>query len=179
MLAGPVQPGQEEYFRREIEPHVDGHKVAYVGEVGGVRRKELFARARAFLMPISWPEPFGMVMVEALACGTPVIAFPEGAASEIVIDGENGFHVGNVRAMAQASRSLQTIDPARCRASVVSRYAATIVAEGYEEVYDRAIHSAAGGLPRFAARGQPALQADVMDRGPRRGARSSILQRAG
>jgi glycosyltransferase involved in cell wall biosynthesis len=178
VLAGPVQPGQEEYFRREIEPHVDGRKVAFVGEVGGVRRKELFARARAFLMPISWPEPFGMVMVEALACGTPVIAFPAGAAGEIVIDGENGFHVADVQSMAQATRSLETIDPTRCRESVASRYDATIVAEGYEAVYARAIRLAAGGAPRFAQRGQPAVRAEAVDRAPRRAARTSILQSA-
>jgi len=76
VLAGPVQPGQEAYFHSEIEPHIDGSNVIFTGEVGGVRREELFSRAKAFLMPISWPEPFGMVMVEALACGTPVIAFP-------------------------------------------------------------------------------------------------------
>jgi len=179
VLAGPVQPGQEEYFRREIEPHVDGRRVAYVGEVGGERRKELFACAKAFLMPISWPEPFGMVMVEALACGTPVIAFPEGAAGEIVIDGENGFHVADARGMAQATRSLEAIDPARCRASVASRYDATIVTEAYEEVYDRAIRSAAGAVPRFAQHGQPASRANVVDRPPRRAGGASILQPAG
>lgn len=179
VLAGPVQPGQEEYFHREIEPHVDGRDVDFVGEVGGARRKELFARAKAFLMPISWPEPFGMVMVEALACGTPVIAFPEGAAGEIVIDGENGFHVADAHAMAQATRSLGQIDAARCRESVASRYDATIVAARYEDVYERAIRSAAGGTPRFAARGQPGSQADPAERPARRGARAPILRFAG
>ena len=149
VLAGPVQPGQEEYFRGEIEPHVDGAKVLFVGEVGGARRKQLFARAKAFLMPISWPEPFGMVMVEALACGTPVIAFPEGAASEIVIDGENGFHAADEHAMAEATRGLDTIDPARCRESVSSRYEARLVAEGYEAVYERAILAASSAVPRL------------------------------
>jgi glycosyltransferase involved in cell wall biosynthesis len=176
VLAGPIQPGQEEYFRHEIEPHVDGHNVVFTGEVGGVRRKELFARAKAFLMPISWPEPFGMVMVEALACGTPVIAFPEGAASEIVVDGENGFHVADVQAMAEATRSLEKIDAACCRRSVASRYDAAIVAEGYEDVYYRAIRSAVGPVSRFARHGPPASLAETIERTPRRTARSSILQ---
>jgi len=83
VLAGPVQPGQERYFGEQIEPHLDGQRVRFAGEVGGARRKQLFAHARALLMPIRWPEPFGLVMVEALTCGTPVIAFPEGAAAEI------------------------------------------------------------------------------------------------
>ena len=119
VLAGPVQPGQEEYFRSEIEPHVDANRVLFVGEVGGARRKDLFARAKAFLMPIRWPEPFGMVMVEALACGTPVIAFPEGAAREIVIDGHNGLHAADEQTMAEATRSIDMSDPARCRESVL------------------------------------------------------------
>jgi glycosyltransferase involved in cell wall biosynthesis len=142
VLAGPVQPGQREYFASEVQPHIDGKQIVYVGEVGGRRREELFAGARAFLMPIRWPEPFGMVMVEALACGTPVIAFPEGAASEIVIDGENGFHVTDESEMAAAVRRLQQIDPVRCRESVAERYDVSVVAEGYEAVYDRAIREA-------------------------------------
>jgi glycosyltransferase involved in cell wall biosynthesis len=177
VLAGPVQPGQEAYFRSEIEPYVDGHNVVFAGEVGGVRRKELFARAKAFLMPISWPEPFGMVMVEALACGTPVIAFPEGAAGEIVIDGVNGFHVADVQAMAEATRSLEKIDAACCRRSVASRYDAAIVADGYENVYYRTIRSAAGAVPRFARHGQPASR-ETIERTPQRAARASILQPA-
>jgi glycosyltransferase involved in cell wall biosynthesis len=140
VLAGPVQPGQESYFRSEIEPHLGGDLVRYVGEVGGTRRKELFAHAKAFLMPIRWAEPFGMVMVEALACGTPVLAFPEGAASEIVIDGENGFLVADEQAMTDAIGSLDAIDPIRCRESVISRYVSAIVADGYEAVYRSAAH---------------------------------------
>ncbi|MGA2453184.1 MAG: glycosyltransferase family 4 protein [Solirubrobacteraceae bacterium] len=178
VLAGPVQPGQETYFHSEIEAHVDGRNVVFAGEVGGVRRKDLFARAKAFLMPISWPEPFGMVMVEALACGTPVIAFPEGAAGEIVLDGENGFHVADVQAMAEATRSLEKIDAARCRRSVASRYDAAIVAAGYEDVYYRAIRPEAGAVPRFTRNGQPASRAEAIDPTPHRAARASILQPA-
>ena len=151
VLAGPVQPGQEEYFGREVEPHIDGREVAFVGEVSGVRHKQLFTHAKAFLMPIRWPEPFGMVMIEALACGTPVIAFSEGAAREIVIDGENGFLVASERAMADAVGMVDTIDPLRCRESVASRYDAPIVAAGYEAVYRdimRATRSRTGPFAR-------------------------------
>jgi len=178
VLAGPVQPGQEQYFRSEIEPHLDGSRVSFAGEVGGTRRKELFARAKAFLMPISWPEPFGMVMVEAMACGTPVIAFPEGAAGEIVIDGENGFHAADVAAMAEATRSLGQIDPARCRRSVAGRYDAAIVAASYEDVYHRAIRAATGAVPRFARNGPPSSRETIAP-APRRAARASMLLPAG
>jgi glycosyltransferase involved in cell wall biosynthesis len=142
VLAGPVQPGQEQYFRELIEPHVDGQAVRYVGEVGGRIKQELFANALALLMPVRWREPFGMVMVEALACGTPVIAFPQGAAGEIVIDGENGFLVANETMMADAVTQLGSIDPARCRASVAERYDVSITAAGYERAYRAAIDAA-------------------------------------
>ena len=100
----------------------------------------MFADAAALLMPISWREPFGMVMVEALACGTPVIAFAEGAAGEIVIDGVNGMLVADEAEMAGAVDRLDSIDAAICRASVADRYDISITVSGYEAVYDRAIH---------------------------------------
>ena len=138
VLAGPVQPGQERYFSQRVEPHLDGRTVTYVGEVAGAAKHQLYANAAALLMPVRWREPFGMVMVEALACGTPVIAFPEGAAAEIVLDGENGMLVADEAEMARAIDQLGAIDPARCRASVAQRYDIAITATGYERVYRRA-----------------------------------------
>ncbi len=139
VLAGPVQTGQEEYFRGSVEPHLDGRRVRYVGELGGTAIQELFANAAALLMPVCWREPFGMVMVEALACGTPVIAFPQGAATEIVISGENGMLVADEAEMAAAVERLGSIDPERCRASVAERYDVSVTVAGYERVYRRAI----------------------------------------
>jgi glycosyltransferase involved in cell wall biosynthesis len=134
VLAGPVQPGQEEFFALEVEPHVDGDSVRYIGEVGDEKR-ELYAGASALLMPIRWPEPFGLVMTEAMACGTPVVAFPEGSAPEIVIDGETGFVVEDEREMARAVARLGEIDPARCRESARERFDVAAVAEAYEHAY--------------------------------------------
>ena len=136
VLAGPVQPGQEEYFASEVEPHIDGDRVRYVGEVGS-EKLDLYAGARAFLMPIRWAEPFGLVMTEAMACGTPVIAFPEGSAPEIVLDGETGFVVGDESEMAAAVGRLGEIDPHRCRESARERYDVEAVASAYEEAYAR------------------------------------------
>jgi glycosyltransferase involved in cell wall biosynthesis len=141
VLAGPVQRGQADYFRNELEPRIDEDSVSFVGEVGGARRKDLFARARALLMPIRWAEPFGMVMIEALACGTPVLAFPEGAASEIVIDGENGFLVADEWEMSAAIERLDAIDPLNCRASVAGRYDVGTVADRYESVYQKVLRA--------------------------------------
>ncbi len=138
VLAGPVQTGQEQFFREQVEPHVDGRRVRYVGEVAGAAKQNLYANAQALLVPIHWREPFGMVMIEALATGTPVIAFPEGAAAEIVIDGENGLLVSDEQEMARAIDevgAMGAIDPARCRASVAERYDIAVTAIGYERVY--------------------------------------------
>ena len=138
VLAGPVPPGEEEFFAREVEPHIDGDMVRYAGEVGDEVKRELYTGARALLMPIRWAEPFGMVMVEAMACGTPVLAFREGSAPEVVIDGETGFVLDDEDAMARAVERLGEIDPERCRESVRERVGVAAVVEGYEQVYDRA-----------------------------------------
>jgi glycosyltransferase involved in cell wall biosynthesis len=95
-------------------------------------------------MPIRWPEPFGLVMVEALACGTPVIAFPEGSAPEVVEDGRTGFVVEDEHAMAEAVGRLGEIDPAECRASCERRFGVPAVVGAYEEVYRAAMTDRAG-----------------------------------
>jgi glycosyltransferase involved in cell wall biosynthesis len=135
VLAGPVQPGREDFFEREVKPHVDGDRVRYIGEVGD-GKGDLYAGARALLMPIRWPEPFGLVMTEAMACGTPVIAFAEGSAPELVLDGETGFVVEDEHAMAAAVARLGEIDPARCRSSAEERFDVAPVAEAYERAYE-------------------------------------------
>jgi glycosyltransferase involved in cell wall biosynthesis len=139
VIAGPVQTGQEEYFKAEVEPHIDGEQILYHGEADAAGKRALYQRAMAVLMPIRWPEPFGLVMVEAMACGTPVIAFPEGAAQEIVLDGVNGFLVDDEEAMAEAARRVGDIEPGRCRASIEERYDVPRVVEGYVDAYRRAM----------------------------------------
>ncbi len=134
LLAGPVQPGQEEFFASEVRPHLDGDRVRYLGELGD-EKKQLYAGAAALLMPIRWPEPFGLVMTEAMACGTPVIAFPEGSSPEIVIDGETGYLVDDEAQMAAAISRLDEIDPKRCRDSAARRFDVQQVAAAHENVY--------------------------------------------
>ncbi len=139
VLAGPVQPGKEGFFASEVAPRLDGEAVRYVGEVGGAAKAALFAGARAMLMPIRWPEPFGMVMVEALACGTPVIAYPEGAAGEIVVHGETGLLVADQEQMASAIGRIHEIDSRRCRDVVAARFNVDLVAGAYERAYFEAV----------------------------------------
>jgi glycosyltransferase involved in cell wall biosynthesis len=136
VLAGPVQRGQEGYFAEHVEPHVDGRAVRYVGEADSAGKRDLYTRARGMLMPIRWPEPFGLVMVEAMACGTPVIAFREGSAPELVADGRSGYIVEDEQAMADAIGRLGDIDPAECRALTDERFGVETVVERYEAVYD-------------------------------------------
>jgi glycosyltransferase involved in cell wall biosynthesis len=134
VLAGVVQPRQERFFATEIQPHIDGERIQYVGEVGGASKQYLFANAFAFLMPIRWAEPFGMVMVESLAAGTPVLAFPEGAAPEIVEHGETGFLVNDEHEMAAMVDNAGAIDPGRCRRGA-ERFSPDRVAARYEAAY--------------------------------------------
>ncbi len=135
VLAGVIQPGRQSFFDREVAPHVDGDQIRFVGEVGGAEKRALFAHARGLLMPIRWEEPFGMVMVEAMACGTPVIAFPEGAARELVVEGRTGFLVEDEQAMARAIGRLPTIVARDCRSWVAAHCDVNVVAAAYERSY--------------------------------------------
>ncbi|MHB1467642.1 MAG: glycosyltransferase family 4 protein [Solirubrobacteraceae bacterium] len=135
VMAGVIQPGQKAFFEAEVAPHIDGDRVRFVGEVGGAIKRSLFAGARALLMPIRWEEPFGMVIVEALACGTPVIAFPEGAARDLVQEGATGFLVQDEQAMADAVAWLPRIAPRRCREWISAHCDADVVAAAYESTY--------------------------------------------
>jgi glycosyltransferase involved in cell wall biosynthesis len=135
VLAGVIRPGQQAFFDGEVAPRIDGTNVRFVGEVRGSAKRSLIARARGLLMPIRWEEPSGMVMIEALACGTPVIAFPEGVARELVTDGTTGFLVRDERAMADAIGGLPRIDPRVCREWVRRYCDVDVVAPAYERSY--------------------------------------------
>jgi glycosyltransferase involved in cell wall biosynthesis len=135
VLAGVIQPGQQAFFDREVAPHIDGQRVRFLGEVGGSLKQSIFAGARALLMPIRWAEPFGMVMVEALVCGTPVIAFREGAASELVVQGKTGFLVEDEQELAAAVNELPRITARDCRMWVSEHCDVDVVAAAYESTY--------------------------------------------
>jgi glycosyltransferase involved in cell wall biosynthesis len=144
VIAGPIQPGQREFFDAEVAPHLDGEQVRYVEEVSGRQKRELFAHASALLMPIRWPEPFGMVMIEAMACGTPVLAFDEGSVPEVVVNGESGYIVKDETEMAAALRLLGELDPVRCRACVAERFSVELVSGAYEAAYRQVIAAERG-----------------------------------
>lgn len=118
LMAAKMREAWEfEYFEMQVKPHLNDD-IRYLGEVPHEHKLELLAGARALLFPIRWNEPFGMVMIEALACGTPVLAFPEGAAPEVVDDGRTGFLCRDEADMADAVGRLDSIERAACRAAV-------------------------------------------------------------
>ena len=139
VMAGVVQDQYADYFHERVEPHIDGRQVVYEGEVTNERKRELFAHARGFLFPILWPEPFGLVMIEAMATGTPVIALRQGSVPEVVEDGRTGFVVDGVDEMVAAVARLPEIDPRACRRSVEERFTVARMCDDYEALYRRLV----------------------------------------
>ena len=137
IIAGIIQ--DQDYFERFIEPRLDGERVTYVGPVGPDRRRDLLAGARALLHLVSFDEPFGFSVVEAMACGTPVIAHPRGSMPEIVRDGVNGFLVGSLEAAVVGVRAAASLDRTLVRASVERRFDSNRMVDDYLELYHRVV----------------------------------------
>lgn len=137
VLAGKVDaiPECEAYFREQVEPHVDGEAVTWLAEVRGRDKAELLAGARAMVFPLQWEEPFGLAVVEAMANGTPVVAFPRGALPELVSPEVTGLLVDDVDAMAAAVGRVGTIDRSRCAAETRARFGVEALLDSYESIY--------------------------------------------
>ncbi len=127
-------PLEREYFEQKVEPLLGGD-IVYIGEVGGPEKLELLGGASALLNPIDWPEPFGLVMIEALACGTPVVARPVGAAPEIIDHGITGFLCTDRKSFTDAVTRVGTLDRAACRDAVARRFSADLMVERHVELY--------------------------------------------
>ncbi len=136
LIAGKVDMADYQYFLTAIAPHLDGEQMVFLGEADAVSKRELYRKAKALLMPIVWEEPFGLVMAEAQACGTPVIAFDRGAAREIVTDGETGFVVDTLDKMVEAIGRVHEIDSANCRRAMEARFDKAQLAERYLQLYE-------------------------------------------
>jgi glycosyltransferase involved in cell wall biosynthesis len=143
LVAKMRQPAERRYFTERVEPLL-GPDAVYVGEVGGRAKLELLAGASALVNPIRWPEPFGLVMIEALACGTPVLSFAEGAAPEIIEHGVTGFLCVDEADMAAKLRLAPRLDRSRCRASVAARFAAGRMVDEHLALYRRLVHPMPG-----------------------------------
>jgi glycosyltransferase involved in cell wall biosynthesis len=140
ILAGPLTPYHESYKKKFLKELKESKYVEYIGLVKDFNKKiNLYKNALCFLCPLRWEEPFGLTMVEAMACGTPVIAFNKGSAPELVRDGKTGFIVENVWQMAKAVERIHLISRKECRNWVEENFTSEKMAEGYEKIYEKVL----------------------------------------
>ena len=160
-IAAKVDAADRAYFRETIEPLLDDPLIEFVGEIGDAEKSAFLGNARALLFPIDWPEPFGLVMIEAMACGTPVIAWRCGSVPEIIDDGVTGFIVDSedeaVAAVERAGEPRSARGPRRVRAALLG---ATVMARNYLRLYRQLLHA---GQPSERPRCAPAARGNVAD----------------
>jgi glycosyltransferase involved in cell wall biosynthesis len=138
-IAAKIDKADVDYFETRIKPKLDHPLIDFVGEIGFAEKNEFLGNAAALLFPINWPEPFGIVTIEALACGVPVIAFPRGSVPEIVEDGITGFLVNDTTSAVNALRNLDNIDRAICRRHFEARFTVKRMAQDYLAIYERVL----------------------------------------
>jgi glycosyltransferase involved in cell wall biosynthesis len=136
-IAAKVDRADQEYFETKIKARLNNPLVEFIGEIGYPHKNEFLGNALALLFPINWPEPFGLVMIEALACGTPVIAYPCGSVPEIIEEGRTGFLVNDAQAAAKAVEHVSKISREECRRRFEERFSSTRMANDYLAVYKK------------------------------------------
>ncbi len=138
-IAAKVDPADRAYFDEVIEPLLHHPLIEFIGEIGDAQKPAFLGGARALLFPIDWPEPFGLVMIEAMACGTPVVAFRCGSVPEVIEHGVTGFIVDTAEQMAEAVRRVPALDRRRVRAQFELRFSATAMARRYLALYEESM----------------------------------------
>ena len=141
IIAGNMTCESDEKYFQSIKPMIDGKQIKYIGEVGPKKKNELLGNAKALLFPTIWEEPFGLVMTEAMATGTPVVGFNRGSVPEVIKDGVTGFVVENDKKMIKAIKKIDKIDRAECRKHVEENFTIEKMVLGYEKVYDKIIRN--------------------------------------
>ena len=136
-IAAKVDRADRRYFKREIEPLLKDPHIEWLGEISDKDKDEFLGNAYALLFPIDWPEPFGLVMIESMACGTPVIAYACGSVPEVMDDGVTGFVVNDIEQAVEATRRVRDLSRAKCREIFEKRFAASRMANDYINVYTR------------------------------------------
>jgi len=142
MVLAKIDPVDEEYFNKAVKPLIDGNEIVFIGEVPFEEKVEWLSKAKALLFPIQWKEPFGLVMIEAMACGTPVIAPKRASVPEIVVDGETGFIVSVENMIDDMKEKIKYIDklkPLKCRQHVEKNFTAHKMVKEYIKVYENVI----------------------------------------
>jgi glycosyltransferase involved in cell wall biosynthesis len=147
-IAAKVDRVDKRYFKRVVEPLLDASHVEWVGEISDREKDDFLGNAYALLFPIDWPEPFGLVMIEAIACGTPVIAYDGGAVPEVIKDGQTGFIAKNLEDAADAVHRVSEISRTHCRKIFEKRFTVTRMARDYVRIYRRTIDRRMRGLDR-------------------------------
>ncbi len=139
IIAGNISklPEEIEYFETEIKPLIDNQQIVFVGEVNDKEKSKLLGISKALLMPIEWNEPFGIVMIESMACGTPVIAFDRGSVREVVEEGKTGCIVSDINQFCKAVLSVNTIDRENCRAYAFNKFHIDFIAKQYLKLVDK------------------------------------------
>jgi glycosyltransferase involved in cell wall biosynthesis len=145
-IAAKIDRGDRAYFKREIERLLDHPLVEFIGEIGASEKQSFLGNAAALLFPIDWPEPFGLVTIEAMACGTPVIAHPFGSVPEIVPDGVAGFLVRNLEEAVEAVSRIGEIDRGECRRHFELNFTDERMARDYVKLYHQIIHPKSASL---------------------------------
>ena len=136
-IAAKVDPADREYFHSEIEPLLSDPLIEYLGEITDAEKDEFLGNATALICPYDWPEPFGLVLIEALACGTPVLAYRRGSIPELIEDGVTGFVCEGLDEMTAAIRRIPEIDRGRCRSTYEQRFTVERMAQDYVRLYER------------------------------------------
>src|SRR5579872_7313005 len=136
-IAAKVDRADQQYFETVIKPLLNDPLIDFIGEIGYSEKNEFLGNAAALLFPIHWPEPFGIVMIEAMACGTPVVAYPFGSVPEVIENGVTGFLVRDVKSGAKAVEKLDTIDRAQCRQRFEEQFSLPRMTQQYLAIYDR------------------------------------------
>ena len=142
-IAAKVDRADRRYFKRVVEPLLNDPHVEWVGEITDKQKNEFLGKAYALLFPIDWPEPFGLVMIEAMACGTPVIAYDRGSVPEVIENGVTGFVVRELDQAVEATRRAHDLSRARCRDIFEKRFTAGRMADDYVNVYERMVRQSA------------------------------------
>ncbi len=146
LLAGKLQnENEKKYFKEKIEPFLKNKNIEYVGEISRKQKSDFFGNAKGLLNPIKWEEPFGLVMAEAMACGTPVIAFNRGSVPEVVEDGKTGFVVNRkqgIGGIIKATEKIEKIDRKNCRKRVEKKFTTEKMIDDYEKIYYRLLGQA-------------------------------------
>jgi len=161
IMAGKVDRYDQRFYEEVLRDMIDGDQIVFLGEADAAQKRELYRKAYCLLMPLTWEEPFGLVMPEAMACGTPVIALRRGSAPELIVHGETGFVVDTVDEMVRAINGVGSIKRDACRAHVARHFAPEIMADRYLRVYEDVIGSRGRSLTkrRELLPAQPAGQA--------------------